>query len=112
MEYPTLKEAEEADRTQLAKWYRFLPSPGINFIKKHENDTELGKLDKDELRDVIELEQNIMFVICKRFKLMGMFTSSISKEVGWVGSLYRLIWLSGIQYISLFPKTQQHVTFS
>lgn len=26
--YPTIEEVEQADRVQLARWYRFLPSPG------------------------------------------------------------------------------------
>jgi hypothetical protein len=32
MEYPTLEQVEAADPKQLAEWFRFLPTPGVNAV--------------------------------------------------------------------------------
>ena len=59
MKYPTLLEAQTADREQLCKWWRFLPLAS----------------DKQE--------QDIMVIICERYHLEGGFTPEISKSIGW-----------------------------
>lgn len=59
MKYPTMEEVERADRLQLARWYRFLPSPqGRGRIK-------------------------IIDRICERFEELGGMTPEISKAIGW-----------------------------
>lgn len=58
MEYPTMKEVEKADRTQLCRWYRFLPSPER------------------------EAQAVILKQIVRRFKEAGGMTPAISKEIG------------------------------
>lgn len=32
MKYPTIEEVEQAGQEQLARWSRFLPSPGISAV--------------------------------------------------------------------------------
>lgn len=59
MEYPTMEEVERADREQLAKWVRFLPSP-------------------DD-----EPKRAILNEVLRRFQLAGGWSSDISKKVGW-----------------------------
>jgi len=56
--YPTMEEVEAADRQTICRWYRFLPSPGLN-------------------------QKAIMNRICERFKDMGGFNAEISKSLGW-----------------------------
>lgn len=63
MNYPTMKEVEEADRVQLCRWYRFLPSP------KYDN---------------VDKEEEILNKIVARWKEVGGFTPEISKKIGWV----------------------------
>ena len=72
MNYPTLEQVETADREQLAKWYRFLPSPGLG------GSVDIGGNYTDRLLQ----EANIMTKICERFKAMGMFTPELSKQIG------------------------------
>jgi hypothetical protein len=55
-----MEEVEKADREQLCRWYRFLPSPGWWPIRI------------DVLKRIIE-----------RHKEMGGFTPEISKKIGW-----------------------------
>lgn len=59
MKYPTMQEIEQADRIQLARWYRFLP---------------LARTEVDLMRTNR---------ICERFGEMGGFTPAISKLIGW-----------------------------
>ena len=73
MTYPTLAQVENADREQLARWYRFLPSAGHSAID----------CDRQEFRKRMHSEQVIMDRICKRFKDMGGMTPEISKRIGW-----------------------------
>lgn len=56
---PTMEEVEKADREQICKWWRFLPSP--------ETDAEV----------------KIMNRISERFDELGGFTPEISKRIGW-----------------------------
>ena len=56
--FPTLEEVEKADREQLARWYRFLPS---------------GETAS---------EQKIMKRIAERFEKLGGMTAELSKKIG------------------------------
>lgn len=59
MQYPTLEEVEKADREQICRWYRFLPTP---------------KTDR---------QGELLHTILTRFKELGGFTPEISKRLGW-----------------------------
>ena len=56
--FPTLQEVEKADKEQLARWYRFLPS-GENAA-----------------------DQKIMKRIAARFEKLGGMTAELSKKIG------------------------------
>ena len=71
MVYPTLEEVESADRVQLAKWFRFLPSAGHSAI----GNSNFAK--------VFRAEQVIMQRIIERFDDEGGMDSMISKQIGW-----------------------------
>ena len=71
MSYPTIEEVEKADRVQLARWYRFLPSPGTRAIGK------------ENFEEVLDAEVKIMNRIVEKFKELGFFTPEISKQIGW-----------------------------
>lgn len=73
MTYPTLEEVEAADRYQICKWWRFLPSPGTGAINKNH----------DTFRNAMRDEGIIMNRIAERFKEVGGFTPEISKSMGW-----------------------------
>ena len=73
MKYPTLEEVEKADRVQLARWYRFLQSPGTSAVTESRAVSEV----------VLGREGIVMDRIAERFKAMGGFTPAISKEIGW-----------------------------
>ena len=57
--YPSKEQVETADRMQICRWYRFLPSAT--------NTTDAETMDK----------------IVERFKELGGFTPEISKAIGW-----------------------------
>ena len=73
MKYPTLEEVNAADRYQICRWWRFLPSPGMSSSKKS----------SAEFTKALDAEAPIMNQIAKRFKEMGGFTPEISKSIGW-----------------------------
>ena len=73
MIYPTLIEVEKANQIQLARWYRFLNSPGWSATG----------LDSDSFEHAMRQEKEIMDRIIVRFTEMGGFNSSISKHIGW-----------------------------
>ncbi len=56
--FPTIEEVERANKEQLARWYRFLPS---------------GETAAD---------QKIMKRIAERFKKLGGMTAELSKRIG------------------------------
>jgi hypothetical protein len=56
--FPTIEEVEKADREQLARWYRFLPS----------GDTPA--------------DQKIVNRIAERFEKLGGMTPALSKKIG------------------------------
>jgi hypothetical protein len=72
--YPsTMGEIENADRHQLARWYRFLPSPGLGAIGKNMEEYKMiADEEKDKLAHIIE-----------RFEFLGGWDSRLSKEIGW-----------------------------
>jgi len=74
MLYPTLEEVKKADREQLARWYRFLGSPGLNYIDEGQ----------DIFEKKMEEERVIMNLIAQRFSEFGGFTSELSKKIGWI----------------------------
>lgn len=69
MTYPTLAEVEQADRVQLAQWYRYLPSPGSQVVGK------------PGLHDLHVAESEVLARICARFGELGGFTPQISKAI-------------------------------
>jgi hypothetical protein len=69
MDYPTLPEVDAATHTQLARWYRFLRSPGHSAV---------GSL---AFADVLIIESDVMRRICHRFEQLGGMTPAISKEI-------------------------------
>ena len=71
MKYPTIEEVERADRFTLARWNRFLPSPGNEAIGK------------DNFEEVLEAQVPIMNRLFERFNEMGGMTPEISKALGW-----------------------------
>lgn len=71
MKYPTLDEVNTASHLKLCKWYRFLPSPGLEGIGGQDFDTTLKR------------QGPIMDRIVDRVKEFGGFTPEISKEIGW-----------------------------
>jgi hypothetical protein len=56
--FPTIEEVERADKEQLARWHRFLPS---------------GETVSD---------QRIMKRIAERFEKLGGMTAELSKKIG------------------------------
>jgi len=56
--FPTIQEVEKADKEQLARWYRFLPS---------------GETAAD---------QKIMKRIAERFEKLGGMTNELNKKIG------------------------------
>jgi len=71
MNYPTLEQVQEASHIQLAKWYRFLPSPGGNHIGN------------DDFEVKMEEERAIQTVLLDRFQELGGMNPGISKAIGW-----------------------------
>ena len=71
MRYPTMAEVEAAERYDLCRWSRFLPSPAM------------WAIGKDNFHEILDQEAAIMTRICDRLKEMGGFTSEISKDLGW-----------------------------
>ncbi len=71
IEYPTIDAVEAADKVQLARWMRFLASPG--WIATGRPDFE----------SILDGETEIMKRIGQRFAEAGGMTPAISKEIGW-----------------------------
>jgi hypothetical protein len=59
MKYPTKEEIKKADREQICRWHRFLPSP-INTT-----------------------EHELSSIIFARYNELGGFTPELSKKIGW-----------------------------
>jgi len=71
MEYPTPKQIQEADRIQVARWWRYLPTPGAN----HTSNPNFIML--------TQYESELMNMINKRFEEFGGMTPELSKIIGW-----------------------------
>ena len=69
--YPTLEQIENADRIQIARWYRFLPSPG------------LAALGQKNFVAECNFEAGLMHLINHRFEAMGGMNSELSKAIAW-----------------------------
>ena len=70
MNYPTMKQVEEGDKRQLARWYRHLRSPGQEAIGQ------------PNFAEVLEAQAEVMNRICERFYHLGGMTPELSKEIG------------------------------
>ena len=70
--YPTKDEVQAADRFQLCRWWRFLPSPGTSALD-----------DPNRFEIILETEVAVMALIAERMKEVGGFTPEISKALGW-----------------------------
>ncbi len=70
MNYPTMEQVKAADREQICRWYRFLPSPGMSALRTPAFDTVLNE------------EATVMNAIVARWKEFGGFTPEISKKIG------------------------------
>ena len=79
MKYPTIKEVEAADIIQLARWYRFLPSPGWDACDLRAGILKV-KVDFNNIRIHQELILNRIGV---RLDELGGMTPEISKTIGW-----------------------------
>lgn len=75
MQYPTIEQVKAADREQLCRWWRFLPSPGTNAICAMEAISTVNA--------AIDQEAAVMRMIRDRFFQTGGFTPEISKKIGW-----------------------------
>ncbi len=73
MKYPTPEEVDAADREQLGRWMRFLPSPGSALING----------DRDEYVRVVPIQREILVRINVRFQGLGGWDSDLSKRIGW-----------------------------
>lgn len=71
MNYPTLEQVESADREQICRWWRFLPSPGTRAIGEH------------NFEEILTIEAAVMDKIAERFKQVGGFNPELSKHIGW-----------------------------
>ena len=67
MEYPTLEQVETADAEQLADWFRFLPTPGVNAV----NTTQ----PIDKVNAAIAHEGEIMDRIVRRLNDEGLLSA-------------------------------------
>lgn len=70
LSYPSLEAVNQADRIQLGRWVRFLPSPGLSALKSPDFGT------------VWRQEGDILERIINRFTELGGWSPEISKEVG------------------------------
>lgn len=75
MNYPTIEQVQAADREQLARWHRFLPSPGSN-----ERNAKFELVEGWEATTESEFET--LKLICARFKELGGWDAELSKKVG------------------------------
>jgi len=71
--YPTIDEVNSADRLQLGRWVRFVPSPGLGVVGKN----------MKEYRIVADAEKIVLDRILARFDELGGWDSLLSKEIGW-----------------------------
>jgi hypothetical protein len=70
MNYPSLDAVARASNVELAKWYRFLPSPGVNHIGS------------EGFSELYRHECDVLHLISERFMASGGMTPALSKEIG------------------------------
>lgn len=71
IEYPSIEEVNKANRYDICRWWRFLPSPGF------------AQAGHPNFEEVCAQEKAIMDRISERFKELDGFTPEISKALGW-----------------------------
>lgn len=79
MTYPSPEEVEGASRLQLARWYRFLPSPGLS----HHAAYERGDISGEDVAAAIQSQARTLERISDRLKLLGGLSPDISRQIGW-----------------------------
>ena len=70
MKYPTAAEVCHADHFQLARWSRFLPSPGMS------------RIGFPDLAEACHREGEVLALILNRFAECGGWNPALSKRVG------------------------------
>ena len=70
MNYPTVDQVAAADHEQIARWFRFLPSPGARAV------------DTPEFQEAMSREVDVMKAILARLQELGGMTPEISKRIG------------------------------
>lgn len=75
MRYPTATQVEAASHQELARWMRFLRSPGMRAI---EADMQWAAAEAER-----EVEAAILALITARFHEAGGWNAELSKAVGW-----------------------------
>jgi len=75
IEYPTMEQVEAAGHEQLARWSRFLSSPGMASAAKGDP----GWIFRQEM----DKEALIINRILERFKEFGGWNPKLSKRIGW-----------------------------
>ena len=71
MRYPSRDAVEKADRVQIARWWRFLPSPGVNY------------LGQEDFLEMAHYEAETMDMINAKFENFGGMSHELSKAIGW-----------------------------
>lgn len=71
MKYPSRENVLLADRVQIARWWRFLPSPGVNY------------LGQEDFLEMAQYEAETMNIINARFEEFGGMNHELSKVIGW-----------------------------
>jgi len=74
VKYPTPAQVEQATHRELARWYRFLASPGSY------TDSDIPAV---EYTRILQREEAVLNKIILRFKELGGMTPELSKEIGW-----------------------------
>ena len=80
MSYPTIEQVNEANYETICRWYRFLPSPGSEYIPRS---NKSPRSDYEKFDEMLAIEAKIMDRIAERLKEFGGFTPEISKRIGW-----------------------------
>lgn len=82
MEYPTLQQAKDASHEQVCVWHMYLPSPGMNLIRKYHN-TRWTQEQQNEIDETTDREQEINKLLFDKFIDGGGFNPELSKKIGW-----------------------------
>ena len=75
MSYPSPAAVEDADKEQLGRWYRFLPSPWSAALAAGKHG--------DEFDSACLAQSKTVARIVERFNELGGWTPEISKSIGW-----------------------------